>query len=133
MKTNPRSIEMVNRLEFANVAFKEGYLSFLPIVDEGIDLVLYRECDRDMKLVQLKTRWVIDRKYSNRNIWMAFSAGAQWYLAPHDEMLKLCDKLNLATTTKSWTEGGAYSTSKMSKSLQHEMAAFIFPSLLAAK
>jgi len=137
MKPNPRSIEMMNRLEFVNLAFKEGYLSFLPVVDEGIDLILYREkgsgLRSDLRLVQMKSRWSINKKYSDRDIWMAFREGDQWYLVRHDDLEKLCDKLGIVKSSKSWTETGAYSRGKMGKALRDEMAAFVFPEPAAAK
>lgn len=43
----------------------------------------------DTKLVQLKGRWTIDKKYQGRNVWIAFHDGGHWYVAPHDELVRL--------------------------------------------
>lgn len=47
---------MMNRLQFINLAFTQGYICFLPVVDEGIDLILYCENSRDLWPVQMKSR-----------------------------------------------------------------------------
>jgi hypothetical protein len=60
---------------------------FLPLYDDGVDFIIYRERDRVFRRVQMKGRWTIDRKYHGRDIWLAFPIGQDWYLVPHDEMV----------------------------------------------
>ncbi|MGI4764252.1 MAG: hypothetical protein ACRYGP_04185, partial [Janthinobacterium lividum] len=59
--------DVVNRDVFVSVALAEGFNAFLPVDDGGIDLILYREADGASRLVQLKGRWTIDKKYAGRN------------------------------------------------------------------
>lgn len=66
------AIEVINRNALVTVALNQGYNGFLPVYDNGIDLILHNEVTGDTKLVQLKSRWTIDKKYLGRNIWIAF-------------------------------------------------------------
>jgi hypothetical protein len=55
--------------------------------------------------VQLKGRWTIDRKYLGRDIWVAFPVGVDWFLMPHDKMVRAAPTY---TATTSWKDGGIY-------------------------
>jgi hypothetical protein len=127
-KLNGRSVEMTNRMNLIKVAFDEGYVAYLPVVDEGIDLILLREQPYDMKLVQLKSRWTIDKKYLGRSIWIAFPDGEEsWYLAPHDEVVDLAKELGFADGSRSWDEKGGYSRGTLNKVLRDRMGKYLFP------
>ncbi len=115
---------MMNRLNLINVAFEQGYVSYLPVVDEGIDLILYREKPWDLKMVQLKGRWTINKKYINRDIWIAFPQGTTWYLAPHDMLIPMRPG---ALLTAAWIKGGEYSSGRLSKRLLAAMKRYVFP------
>ncbi len=91
-----------------------GYNVFLPVTDQGIDFIIHRECDGDLKLIQQKSRWTIDRKYLGRNIWVAFLSREEWYLAPHDEMIALESAKGTTLETASWREGNQYSRANLS-------------------
>jgi hypothetical protein len=56
---------------------------------------------------------------------MAFPIGADWFLMPHDEMLKLADADGV-TATASWMEGGAYSRPKPSAAVIAQCAPYRF-------
>jgi len=127
-KLNGRSVEMTNRMNLIKVAFDRGYVAYLPVVDEGIDLILLREQPYDLKLVQLKSRWTIDKKYMDRNIWIAFPDGeASWYLAPHDEFVDLAKALGFADGSQSWEKRGAYSRGTLNSALRESMGKYRFP------
>jgi hypothetical protein len=127
-KLNGRSVEMANRMNLIKVAFDRGYIAYLPVVDEGIDLILLREQPYDLKLVQLKSRWTIDKKYMGRNIWIAFPEGeATWYLAPHDKFVALAKALGFADGSRSWNEKGGYSRGTLNAALRKKMGKYRFP------
>ena len=129
MKLNNRSIEMQNRLNLINVAFEDGYVAYLPVVDEGIDLILYRKKDQDIIKVQLKSRWTINKKYVGHDICIAFPEGKKWYLAPHDAMVKIAEDLKFAVGTQSWNrDDGEYHIKSMGKKLGKAMQNYLFPS-----
>ena len=100
--------EVINRNVVVSLALEQGFNAFLPVYDGGVDFILYHEADNLVRKVQLKGRWMIDRKYVGRDLWMAFPIGREWYLMPHDLMLQHAE-VDGTTKTASWVEGGAYS------------------------
>jgi hypothetical protein len=108
--------EVINRNTVVSLAMEQGFNAFLPVYDGGVDFILYREGDGLLRKVQLKGRWMIDRKYMGRDIWMAFPIGGEWYLMPHDEMVASAEA-DGTTRTASWLEGGAYSRPRPSKAV----------------
>lgn len=83
--------EVINRNTVVSLALAQDFNAFLPVYDGGVDFILYRESDGLVRKVQLKGRWMIDRKYVGRDIWMAFPIGGDWYLMPHDRMVELAE------------------------------------------
>ena len=67
----------------------------------GIDFILYRESDGELRKVQLQSRWTIDRKYERRDIWIAFPIRGTWYLIPHKVMIASAEA-DAITETASW-------------------------------
>ena len=117
--------EVINRNAFVSLALEAGFNAYLPVYDRGVDLILYNEQDNILRKVQLKGRWTIDRKYENRDIWIAFPAGNEWYLMPHDEMVKLAHK-DGSTNSKSWTVDGLYSKPKLSTAMLSSCKPYCF-------
>lgn len=76
---------------------------------QGADFVAIHINGEDFLKVQLKSRAWIDRKYCNKEIYIAFPSNGQWYLYPHDEVMDKIISAGLAIGTRSWDQGGAYS------------------------
>ena len=55
--------EVINRNVVVSLALEQGFNAFLPVYDGGVDFILYRESDAAIRKVQLKGRWMIDKKY----------------------------------------------------------------------
>lgn len=110
-------VEIIHRNELTTLLLRQDYNVFLPVYDEGIDLIIHRESDGDFKLVQQKSRWTIDRKYVGRNIWIAFRDRDEWFLAPHDELVGFGDAAGY-TATSSWTDKGIYHRATMTRDLR---------------
>jgi hypothetical protein len=121
-------LEVINRNALVSLALAKGYNAFLPVYDGGVDFILYRESDGHVLKVQLKGRWYIDKKYIDRDIWIAFSHQGRWYIAPHDEMVKMGEKAGF-TSSKSWLEGHAYSCPRPSRDMLDAMRAYEFEPL----
>lgn len=117
--------EVINRNIVVSLALEQGFNAFLPVYDGGVDFILYHEESNVTRRVQLKGRWMIDRKYVGRDIWMAFPIGNDWYLMPHDEMLKFAEE-DRVTQTTSWIEGGAYSRRRPSVAVIAQCAPYRF-------
>ncbi len=120
--------EVINRNALVTLALERGYNAFLPVFDGGIDFVLYSELTGDLLKVQLKGRWYIDKKYVERDIWIAFRDGEQWYVAPHDALVTAAAGYGF-TTARSWLEGNAYSCPKLSKNMKRDLEPYRFGSV----
>lgn len=134
-KMNGRAIERRNPLIFTTLAYEHGYGAYLPVVDDGIDLILCREscAGDDLMKVQMKTRWSLNKKYEGRDIWIAFPFPPQpklnepevWYLAPHDQLVEFARELDFGITY--YVKNGQYSRATLGKALLSRMERFIFP------
>ena len=120
--------EVINRNSLVSLALSMGFNAFLPVYDGGVDFILYNEHTGDVRKVQLKGRWTIEKKYLNRDIWIAFHNNGRWYLAPHDEMASMAVDYGF-TATSSWISGGAYSCPRLSKQMLNDMIKFRFEAL----
>lgn len=106
--------EVINRNTVVSLALAQGFNVFLPVYDGGVDFILHRERDGEIRKVQLKSRWTIDRKYLDRDLWIAFPMAGAWYLMPHEKMVALGEKEGITQTT-SWKDRGAYSKPRPSR------------------
>jgi hypothetical protein len=120
--------EVINRNTVISLALAQGFNAFLPVYDGGIDFVLHRERDDQLRKVQLKARWNIDRKYVGRDIWTAFPDDGIWYLVPHDQMVKEGETHGV-TRTDSWTKKGSYSRTRLSAELVKEYEPYHFATI----
>ena len=108
--------EVINRNALVNELLTLGFNAYLPVYDCGVDLVAYRDADASFRPIQLKGRWIIDRKYEGKGVWIAFPSSGGWFVAPHDEMVKMGQEVGFCSSS-SWTDGGAYSCPSLSKRL----------------
>lgn len=120
--------EVINRNIVVSLAMEKGFNAYLPVYDGGVDFILYREEDALTLKVQLKGRWVIDRKYVGRDIWVAFPNAGEWYLVPHDTMVEQAEAAGF-TKTSSWIDGGAYSCPSLSRSMAAACEPYRFASI----
>ena len=130
-KLPSEAIEVINRNALVSLALARGYVAYLPVYDAGIDFILYNEATNDVVKVQLKGRWTIDTKYEGRGISIAFPDRGNWYLVPHDELVRMARDYGF-TETASWTKpGGAYSYAALSKRMVEDLESYRFESLEA--
>lgn len=105
---NSRQQENFNFAKLAGVLAEYGFTA-LRLSDDwkGADLIaVHIEGDRDIK-VQLKGRLTFERKYLNKNLWVAFRSGETWYLYDHDALFeRIRERIE---ATDSWREHGGYS------------------------
>jgi hypothetical protein len=101
-KLSSNQVEVMNRHLLVSRAIEKGFNAFLPVYDDGIDLILHGGIPAKTYLVQLKSRWTIERKYTGRSIYIAFPYEAAWYLYPHDDMIEHCRTNTRILETKSW-------------------------------
>ena len=78
---------------------------------EGADFLLQHiDPSKEILKVQQKSRWAVDRKYKNKNIYICFRQNTKFYICPHDELLDflLYKKKKSIKDTSSWKDKGIY-------------------------
>lgn len=123
--------EIILRNELSTVLIRSGYNVFVPVFDDGIDLIAHRRgldgAADDTRLIQQKSRWTINMKYLDRNIWIAFPDRHGWYLAPHDTLVALGEAAGY-TSARSWRRGkGGYHVKSMSVALREACKPYLLP------
>jgi len=115
MTLSAQAIERININSLTAELMARKWHVYLPVYDDGIDMLA--TCDEGATLlrIQLKSRWSINRKYSDRQIEIAFHEAGIWYLVPHDHAVEIGRELGY-TDTQSWKRG-SYTVGRMSKKL----------------
>jgi hypothetical protein len=118
LKLNARQKENYNYLKVSAVLAEYGFVTMRLTDDwQGADFIA-QHIDGDMFLkVQLKSRLSFSKKYLGKDLYIAFFNDPDWYLYPHDEVLKTVLKGSSVAGTNSWDERGGYSFSSLSKPL----------------
>ena len=83
----------------------------------GADFIAVREGERDELYVQLKSRVTIAKKYQGKGLYIAFPIDGDWYVLEHDTLVEISGELGYLDS-KSWTDGGSYSTGAPSAALK---------------
>lgn len=123
MKLSGKAIELMNTHELTAHLMARGWSVYLPVYDDGIDLLATQSDVSNVIRIQLKSRWTISRKYVGRPIEIAFKDRGVWYLVRHEDMVKAGEAEGYCSQS-SWTEDGGWSVKNMSVSLSERMAPF---------
>ncbi len=111
---NSRQKENYNFHKVAAVLATYGFNSIWLNDDyQGADFLAIHIDDSTILKVQLKGRFTLDRKYNNKNIYIAFNHIDQWYLYPHDELQEKILKKGMLKGTSSWEVNGLYTFKKV--------------------
>ena len=106
---NARQKENYNYHKIASALAEYGYDCMRLNNDwEGADFIAVK--DDEMLKIQLKGRFTIDKKYWNKEIYMAFRENNENKIYKHDVALNMIPE-NTAKS-KSWAEKGLYSWGK---------------------
>ena len=82
---------------------------------QGADFIAIHVDNETFLKVQLKGRLAIEKKYCDKDIFIAFLFGDDCYVYPHDEFIEYCKKrgsLGKHGSTKSWDKRGLWSWRK---------------------
>ncbi len=117
---NARQKENHNFQKVSSVLADYGF-STIRLSDDwqGADFIAIHINGSDFLKVQLKGRLTFEKKYIGKDIWICFHYKSNWYLYPHDILLKIfgeknIDKKKNFICTISWERGG-YSWNSLSK------------------
>src|SRR5205807_5920985 len=86
---NGKQKEIFNFHKLAGVLADYGF-SCIKLSDDwlGADFLACHIDGLDTMKVQLKSRCTIDKKYSGKNVFIAFPANGSWYLVEHDILVQ---------------------------------------------
>jgi len=115
---NAKQQENYNMLKLGAVVADYGF-DLIRLNDDwqGADCIANNIDGSTYLKVQLKSRLTIDKKYIEKDLYIAFRNGGDWYLYPHDELIEKLHINSVALHTSSWTENGHYSWPKLSVQL----------------
>lgn len=125
-------IEVINRNTLSSLFIRGGFNVFLPVFDEGIDLIAHREADNCLHRVQLKARFTLAMKYVGRGLHIAFPVGETWFLVPHDDALGWPETQTLQATA-SWLNSGVYHWPRLPAALRSRCERHRFPEVLEGR
>ena len=94
---------------------------------QGADFLAYHIDGTQTFKVQLKGRVSIYKKYQGKDLYMCFPAGDDWYLVPHDDLVRIAAETTPWLDSPSWHRGG-YSSASPSR----EMLVCLAPYVLTA-
>lgn len=116
---NAKQQENYNMLKLGAVIADYGF-DLIRLNDDwqGADFIANHIDGSTYLKVQLKGRLTIDKKYVEKDLYIAFRNGEDWYLYPHDELIEKLNTYGIALHTSSWTERGHYSWPNLSSRLE---------------
>ena len=92
---------------FAGIILADDY--------KGADFLAVHK-DGEILKVQLKGRVTIDKKYQNKDIYIAFPIRGRWCFIAHDELMSL-KEISVWLKSNAWIAGGSYHSASPSKAL----------------
>ncbi|MFZ1720562.1 MAG: hypothetical protein WAU28_04430 [Candidatus Moraniibacteriota bacterium] len=117
---NARQQENYNFHKLAAVLADYGYTTIRLSDDwQAADCIAVHRNGKSLR-IQLKGRFVIDKKYIGKDLWICFPYHdhGEWYLYPHDEILKELEKNDKSFKFYAWFKGsGGFSSGKLSRAL----------------
>jgi hypothetical protein len=128
-KNNPQIQEAIYRAEVSKIFLEHGWMVYVPEADVGgVDFLVMNLETEEVRKIQLKGRWTVDKKYQGKNIWMCFSLKDKWYVCKHDIMVEIGLQHGLLLWEQANGEPrNAYSIGSMSKKMIELMSAYQFP------
>ncbi len=79
-KVNSQIQEAIYRSEVAKIFLEHGWLVYVPEADVGgVDFLVMNLETEEVRKIQLKGRWTVDKKYQGKNIWMCLYIFRGWH------------------------------------------------------
>lgn len=117
---NARQKENYNYQKLAGVLADYGFVTMRLSSDwQGADLIAQHVDGLTFLKVQLKARLTFCQKYVGKDLCIAFPRRDDWYIYPHDELLKKVDAMLGIKGYPSWIESGVCSFAALSNRLYH--------------
>lgn len=94
----------------------------------GADFIAQHFDDKTFLKVQLKGRLCFYKKYQGKDLHICFCEADDWYLYPHDELLKKILDKGLMIRSSSWNVDHGYSFPRITRDLAPILALYRLPS-----
>lgn len=91
---------------------------------QGADFIACHVDGNTFLKVQLKGRLTLEKKYNDKDIYVAFNQDEQWYIYPHDQLQSELLEMGFMLGSKSWEGNGGYSWPNIPKSLAKHMSQY---------
>jgi hypothetical protein len=121
---NSRQKENYNFAKISGVLADYGFITMRLSDDwQGADFIAQHR-DGPFIKVQLKSRLYFGRKYTGKDLYIAFSIKDEWYLFPHDEVLEKVLSQTKIGRSLSWTNMGGYSFPKLTQQMKQVLNSY---------
>jgi hypothetical protein len=121
---NARQKESYNFAKVSAVLADYGYITMRLIDDwQSADFIAQHR-DGPFIKVQLKSRMSFGRKYKGKDVYIAFRLRDEWYLYPHDDVLKRVLRLTTIGRTRSWNRNGRYTFPTLTVRMQQVLRGY---------
>jgi len=112
-KLNARQQENYNFHKLSGLLADYGYITIRLSDDwQGADFLAHHIDGKRVLRIQLKSRLAFDKKFLGKRIYMAFPYAGEWYLFPHDKLLRQVLRLSRIKKSVSWSKHHGYSFPK---------------------
>lgn len=120
---NARQKELFNFQKIAATLADYGY-NCIKLADDwqGADFLAYHINGTNTLKVQLKSRLTIDRKYCDKDIWIAFPHAGYWYLIKHDRLVEKVGKHTNWLSSHSWIDMHLFHSTSINEGLLESLA-----------
>lgn len=120
---NARQKELFNFQKIAATLADYGF-NCIKLADDwqGADFLAYHVNKTQTLKIQLKSRITIQKKYADKDIWIAFPHKGFWYVIEHDRLVEKIGKHTNWLLTLAWQTGGAYSSVSVNPKLLNDLA-----------
>lgn len=120
---NAKQKELFNFQKIAATLANYGF-NCIKLADDwqGADFLAHHVNGTTALKVQLKSRVTIQRKYCDKDIWIAFPYEQSWYLIEHDRLIEKIGEHTTWLDSPSWVEKHGYSSANISASLLESLA-----------
>ena len=120
---NPKQKELYNLSQLSKILADYGYLCTKLSADwSNADFIAQHYKSGKIYKVQLKSRLFISKHYEKKDIYIAFPHNGKWFIVLHDELIKIVEKNTNYLQSKSWLDGGKYSSDNPSQKLLEKLA-----------
>ena len=122
---NSRQKEIFNFQKISGLLADYGF-NCIKLTDDwqGADFLAYHKDRLNTLKVQLKSRLAIDKKYKDKELFVAFPLNGHWYLVEHDTLIKKVGQNTPWLKTDSWVKKGCYHSKRPSMKLLESLSEY---------